>query len=68
MGEQSESAAFLAVLSENDQRAVVRVVQSAQLFGDGWLQRQSDGTLRARSTSHVVITEAPPSDSGSDDG
>lgn len=49
-------------LSTDDLLAVVSVVEQAELLGDAWLQRQEDGTLRARDTRDVRIEElsGPP--------
>lgn len=47
----------LAQLSANDLAAVCSVVEQALMLGDGWLQRQADGTLAARDSTAVVIEE-----------
>lgn len=47
----------LAQLHDADLDAVVAVVESALMLGDGWLQRDADGRLRSRDATKVVITE-----------
>lgn len=47
----------LAQLHDDDLRAVVATVEQALMLGDGWLQRTADGSLHARQTSGVILTE-----------
>lgn len=48
---------LLEMLSDDEVRAVVSVVQQTLMLGDGWLQRCEDGNLRSRQTTNVVISE-----------
>lgn len=45
----------LAQLSDADLAAVVLTVERAVMWGDGWLQRTADGSLRCRESLNVVI-------------
>lgn len=48
----------LAQLHDDDLDAVVAVVESALMLGNGWLKRDAvDGSLMACDATNVVITE-----------
>lgn len=60
---RGENMARLMSLSDDSLDAVVAAVDWALVAGDGWLQRQVDGKLRARDSTQVVIREgARPTD------